>query len=258
MAVFEPHVEHAEPAAPQKDVLAAWQFWLASQHPAQLAALQVPPVHAPPTQVCAALQAGPMPHRQAPAAVQESALPAVHGVHVVPGAAQNPSASVVQVLPTQHPAAQEVASQTQAPPTQRWPVAQAAVAPQLQVPPVPVQPSARLAGHAPHAAPAAPQVEAVSAVQVSPAQQPEGHEAASHWQPPTPQLCPAPHCASVPQRQAPLVEQALAFDMSHAAQLAPAAPQALPEVGELQPPSAPQQPPAHEVASHTHALLTHR
>lgn len=43
--------------------------------------------------------------------------------------------------------------------------------------------SARLPGQAAQAEPGAPQVEVVSAVHVSPAQQPDGHDAASHRQP---------------------------------------------------------------------------
>ena len=117
--------------------------------------------------------------------------------------------------------------------------------------------SARLPEHVAQAAPGAPQVEVVSAVQVSPAQQPEGHDAASHWQPVAPQLWPAPHWASLPHRHAPLLEHAFAFAMSHVEHDAPVAPHAAALVGALQPPSAPQQPPPQDVESQTHALFTH-
>ena len=95
-------------------------------------------------------------------------------------------------------------------------------------------------------------------MQVSPAQQPDGHEAASHWQPPPSQLWPAPHWAALPHRHAPVLEHAFAFVMSHAEHDEPVAPHAPALVGVLQPPSAPQQPPTQDVESQTQALFTQR
>lgn len=119
LALVGSHEEQAAPLVPQVVRLACWHASTASQQPAQFLELQVPPTHEPFVQVCAALQAGPGPQRQAPAAVQLSAFPAAHAVHAVPGAEQLISESVVQALPTQQPAAQDVASQRQVAPTQR-------------------------------------------------------------------------------------------------------------------------------------------
>jgi hypothetical protein len=50
----------------------------------------------------------------------------------------------------------------------------------------------------------------------------------------------------------------LAFAASHVVQTSPAAPHDAAVVGVRQPPSLSQHPEAHEVESHTHALLTQR
>lgn len=190
-------------------------------------------------------------------AEQLSPLP-VQSAQVWPCGPQAVSDRAVHTLPTQHPVGHEVASHTHAPETQRWPVTQAALPPQLQPPPVAAQPSATPGGHVAQAAPAAAHVDMVRAVQVSPAQQPLGHEVASQAQPVAPQLWPVPHAGSLPQRHAPPVEHAFAFAGSHALHAAPLAPQATALTGLLQPPSLSQHPEPHEVESHTQALLTQR
>ncbi|MDP3238003.1 MAG: hypothetical protein Q8N26_34750 [Myxococcales bacterium] len=77
----------------------------------------------------------------------------------------------------QHPDGHDVASQTHAPDTQRWPVPHAAPAPHRHAPDA--QPSPR-APQSVHAAPLPPHwLGEVLVTQVAPLQQPEGHEVAS-------------------------------------------------------------------------------
>jgi hypothetical protein len=79
----------------------------------------------------------------------------------------------LHVAPLQHPAAHEVASQTQAPPEHRWPAPQGLPDPHVQTPAV--HPSALVGSHATHAAPPPPHAVTDGVVQVVPAQQPEVH-----------------------------------------------------------------------------------
>lgn len=246
---------HAEPWLPQVARPFVLHVWVASQQPvAQLPALQLPPVHTPPVHVCAAPHAGPVPHRQAPWVEHPSEL--AHAAHACPAGAHAPTANGVQVLPAQQPRGHDVASQTQAPATQRWPSPHAGPEPQAQTP-APEHPSAFAGLHARHAAPLAPQVAAVFVVHTPLAQQPFGHEAAVQPQPPAPHACPGAHSGSAPQRQSPLAEQAFARVGSHAAQAAPALAQAAPVVGATHA-SPLQQPVGHEVASHLHWFKTQR
>jgi hypothetical protein len=71
---------------------------------------------------------------------------------------------------SQQPVGHDVASHRQAPPTQRWPALQAAVAPHRH-PPAP-HPSARVASHPTQVTPPVPQVASAGALQVAPEQQP--------------------------------------------------------------------------------------
>ncbi len=117
--------------------------------------------------------------------------------------------------------------------------------------------SAVIVEHVWHIAPGAPQVETVGAVHWLPLQQPFGHEARLQTQPPRPQTWPGPHSASVPQRQAPVAEHALALSALQAPHMAPGAPHEVPEVGFTQ--TLPMQHPAgHEVWSQTQVVLTQR
>jgi len=84
-----------------------------------------------------------------------------------------------QVLPEQHPLGHDVPSHTQAPATQRCPAPQGAPLPHWQVP-VAEQLSVVAGSHATHAAPPTPQVARARALQAPAAQQPPGHEVASH------------------------------------------------------------------------------
>src|SRR4051812_11266220 len=102
----------------------------------------------------------------------------------------------MQVLPAQQPFAQEVPSQTQAPPTQRWPRLHAGPDPQTQLPPA-SQPSA-VTPQAAQAEPAAPHDPRPRGMQAPPAQQPLGQELASQAQLPDTQRCPTAHAAPAP------------------------------------------------------------
>ena len=120
LALVRSQAEQSEPKAPQ--ALRLTGFWHAAplqQPDGQVAELHAPPTHKPPSHVWAAPHEGPEPHRQAPEAVQLSALFAPHATHAVPGAEQVVSERAAQAFATQQPAGQEVASQTQLELTQR-------------------------------------------------------------------------------------------------------------------------------------------
>jgi len=103
----------------------------------------------------------------------------------LPDTPQLATAAVLHVVPLQHPLPHEITSQMQAPPTQRWPAAQAAPAPHEHAP-ADEHPSATARSQVTHAAPAAPQRAIDGDTQVTPSQQPPGHDAALHTHlPPT-------------------------------------------------------------------------
>jgi hypothetical protein len=104
-----------------------------------------------------------------PAQVWQASPPAPQAASVSPG---------WQVLPAQQPPGQLVPSQTQAPPTQRCPLAQGAPAPQAQLPAA-EQLSARTGSQGTQATPALPQASRVGALHAPAAQQPSAHDAAS-------------------------------------------------------------------------------
>ncbi len=133
---------------------------------------------APLTQRCPATHGVPVPHWQVPAAAHRSeAAPQL--TQVLPETPQLPTAAVLHVVPLQQPSRHESASQMHAPPTQRWPAAQAAPAPHEQAP-ADEQPSATAGSQVMHAMPAAPQRDRERDTQVAPSQQPPGHDAALH------------------------------------------------------------------------------
>ncbi len=117
-------------------------------------------------------QGGFEPQRQAPV-LQLSALVALHVPQAAPPV---PQLEVVfparQLLPEQQPE-QDVASQMQAPPTHRWPMAHEGLAPQLHAPAV-EQLSARVASQAMQAAPPVPHVDKAGVRHALPEQQPVG------------------------------------------------------------------------------------
>lgn len=123
----------------------------ALQQPAgQLVASQT---HAPPEHRSPARQAAPAPHLQAPPPQLSAVTP--HEEHAAPAAPHLAAvAGLMQAPALQHPPAQLVELQTQAPPTQARPGPQAAFAPHLQAPPTQV--SAEVALQAVQATPPAP------------------------------------------------------------------------------------------------------
>ena len=98
---------------------------------------------------------GPVPQRQLPADVHRSAL-IPQSRHTPPGPPHELGPCCRQTFPSQQPLGQEVASQMQLPPTQRWRAAQAGPRPQLHTPAV-LQLSAVVKLHSVHAPPAVPQ-----------------------------------------------------------------------------------------------------
>ncbi len=131
---------------------------------------------APLTQRWPVPHGAPVPHWQAPVAEQWSeAAPQL--TQALPETPQLATPAVLHVVPLQQPLLHESASQMQAPLTQRCPEAQADPAPHEQVP-ADEQPSATARSHVMHAAPAAPQRDSDGDTQVTPSQQPPGHDAA--------------------------------------------------------------------------------
>ena len=147
------HATQVAPAFPQ----------VATERLAQIAPMQQPLGHElasqmqrPPTQRCPPAHALFTPQEQTPAALQLSALVGSQARQAPPLVPQVASAVVLQVVPEQQPLAQEVASHTQAPAWQRWPVWQAAPLPQRQAPSG-EQVSALAGSQLTHAAAAVPQ-----------------------------------------------------------------------------------------------------
>lgn len=255
-AVVALQATHAAPLVPQVAVVFDWQVCAASQQPvAQLPALQVPPVHTPLVQVCPTAHAPPVPQRQVPVAEQLFAPPG-HAAHAPPSGPQAVTDSAVQVFPVQQPVVHDVASQTQAPPTQRWPAAHAAPVPQVHAPAA-EQPSVVSLLQTLQAWPAGPHVATVRAVQTPFRQQPEGHETGLQPHPPAPQAWPTAHWGFAPHRHSPAAEQALARVASQVVQAAPGAPQDAP-LGGATHVFPVQHPFGQLVASQVHAFSTQR
>jgi hypothetical protein len=103
--------------------------------------------------------------------------------------------------------------------------------------------SAPLGEHATQAFPPAPQVASAAAVHVPAAQQPSGHETASHPQVPPTQRRPAGQGGPLPQAHPPAVEQLSALSELQLAQAAPLTPQVIAVAGKQLAPE--QQPVAH-------------
>ena len=181
---------------------------------------------------------------------------AMQSTHMVPLLPQScfPS-DVTQFVPEQHPVAQEVALQTQAPATHCCPLAQAACVPHAQVP-VLEQLSAVIPQLV-QAAPGMPQSDVVVGVaHVVPLQQPVGQVVALHTHAPATHACPATHSAPEPHTQAPLDEHALASVELHAMHAVAPVPHSARVGGETHM-ELWQQPDGHDAALQTHALATH-
>lgn len=154
----------------------------------------------------------------------------------------------------QQPSGQDVPSQTQVLPTQRWPSAQAVPVPHRQAP-VAEQLSER-ASHTAQLDPASPQVASERVSQAFPLQQPLGHEVASQMHSPPAQRWPPTHAGPEPHSQFPVEPQRFALVESQPWQAVPPTPQfARPDTLHSSPW---QHPPGHDVASQRHAPFMHR
>lgn len=101
-----------------------------------------------------------------------------------------------QLEPEQQPSGHEVPSHTQVLPTQRWPSAQAGLAPHRQLPAA--EQLSERASHTAQVEPASPQVASDRVAQASPWQQPLGHEVASQMHSPATQRWPPAQAGPVP------------------------------------------------------------
>jgi hypothetical protein len=197
---------------------------------------------------CPAAHGGPDPHWQTPDVEQTSLLPLGQVRQARPPVPQVGTDRGWQVVPEQQPLGHEKASQTHAPPAQRWPVAQAGPAPHAQAP-AGVQLSAIAGSQGWQAAPDAPhRASAIADTQVEPSQQPLGHDVASQAQRPPVQCCPATQVGPPPQPHAPPGEQPSARVASQPTHTAPPLPQAGSDGGLHVAPE--QQPPGQLVALH--------
>ena len=189
---------------------------------------------APDRQRCPAPQAAPVPQAHAPAGEQPSALVTSQLMHSAPAAPQLETLGGLQVAPAQQPSGQLTLLQPlQRPSVQVCPAGQASQA----FPPTPHDAGVLPATHAP------------------PAQQPSGHEVASHTQVLPMQRWPAAHTAPTPQRQTPADEQ-LSACWSQTVQVAPPAPHDPSErVAQVSPW---QHPLGHDAASQVHRPPTQR
>jgi hypothetical protein len=137
---------------------------------------------APPLQRWPAAQGAFAPHLHCPPE-QVSVLLRSQLAQVVPLRPQAPTVGgAVHALPVQQPVGQEVASQTHAPPLQRWPAPQGALPPHLHWPPA--QLSALLRSQATQLTPPVPQVVVLGVLQLVPAQQPLAQDVALQRQAP--------------------------------------------------------------------------
>ena len=123
----------------------------------------------------------------------------------------------------QQPSAQDVPSQTQVLPRQRWPRAHATPVPQRQAPAA--EQLSERASQTAQLEPASPQVAKDRVSHRSFLQQPLGQEVASQMQRPPAHRCPPAQAGPTPHRQSPVGPQIVAFVASHAAHALPAAPQ---------------------------------
>ena len=210
-----------------------WQI-LPAQHPVGHESLLHTQV--PFTQSCPIPHAPPSPHRQAPAAEQPSDVALPHALHAAPAAPHWAAVVVVtQVVPAQQPLGHDVASQVHLPAAQRWPAAQAGLAPQRQAPFVQV--SARVVSQGVHTAPPTPQLPTAGALQLEPMQHPLAQVVA------------------LQPLQLPPMQVSTPGQVSHRL---PPAPQAVASVPATHWPAALQQPLGHDVASHMQLLPLQR
>jgi two-component system phosphate regulon sensor histidine kinase PhoR len=192
----------------------------------------------PPTQPAPPMHAGPRPQKQRPP-LQLSATAGSQAMHALPELPQAASDAITQApVLSQHPAGQELRSQTQAPARQRLPAGQGAEAPQRHAPAT--HALERTRSQAWQAPPIAPHADTDELVQRAPRQQPLGHESASQLHAPFRQCWPGPQARPTPQVQKP-TPQPSATRGSQAKHTVPAGPQAAAD-GAWQTPFASQQP----------------
>ncbi len=174
--------------------------------------------------------------------MHESAEPVVHAAHACPTAAHAVSDGVVHVVPSQQPFGHEVASHVHTPATQCSPAPQGPPVPQWQTP-AEEQLSEATASQLTHVEPAAPHIASERELHVDPAQQPLGHDVASHTQRPPAQRCPSAHAGWPPHVHVPADEHASEVEAWHATHAAPLMPHAVSPVADWQ--VLPTQHPAH-------------
>jgi hypothetical protein len=133
--------------------------------------------HTPCAQCSPCVQGNPVPHRHVPLVSHRSAASALHAMHDSPPVPQVAGPRTSHVVPLQHPAGHEVASQMHAPAMHRWPLLHAVFPPQVHAPPA-EQPSVSVASHITHAAPPAPHVAGLAGWHSVPEQHP-----LEHWHP---------------------------------------------------------------------------
>lgn len=159
---------------------------------------------------------------QRPPSVQVS--PPGHISHALPPLPHDAGDSPGRHTPAaQQPVGQDVPSQTQVLPMQRWPRAHVAPVPHRQAPAA-EQLSARLS-QLTQVDPASPHVCTVRGLHFPSWQHPLGHDVVSqmHWAPR--QRCPPAHASAVPQRQTPFGPQRSARSVSQSLQVPPRGPQ---------------------------------
>jgi hypothetical protein len=176
---------HVAPGAPHAELEDGVHVRPAQQPSGHDVASQV---HAPLAQCWPGAQVAPLPHLHCPA-LQLSASIALHGKHDAPPVPHVAVEGALHVPSVQHPLAQEVASHTQRPPTQRCPPAHSGLPSQVHLPAA-EHPSA-VAVHWTQATPPIPHDMIVDGVQVIPLQQPSAH--AQPEQAPELQVFPSGH-----------------------------------------------------------------
>lgn len=166
VSVVGGQVMHWLPAAPHLEASVAVTHWPPLQQPVgQLVTSQV---HMPLTHRWPGAHAAAVPQAQLPLAQVSPVRP--HATQALPLAPHFAApVPVMHSAPLQQPLAQLVASHTHWPPTQRWPMAQAAAVPQVHAPLV--HPLARVGSQVLHTAPAAPHAEAEVGVTHAPLRQ---------------------------------------------------------------------------------------
>jgi hypothetical protein len=177
-----------------------------------------------------------------------------HVWHCVPPLPHAPTLLPVWHVPLeQQPSGHETPSHWHEPFKHRCPMAHAAPAPHLHAPSV--HESAESLGQAAHVCPGAAHAARESAMHVRPLQHPLGHDVASQAHTPAEQCSPAGHGDAVPHSQTPADVQ-VSEVTSQFTHVDPAVPHVESARWLHVEPS--QQPPGHDVASHTHCSPAQR